>query len=377
MDISSLHRSPSRFLYATAYIQEGCPQGQPPEGTNVDNTVGTWISCYIILAIGLIGSLVLYHQLRNHANNNNNMRNSNINYNACDRNTSTGSITPSNGTLANRTTMITINQRRRWALMFYLMLTALGFGMAGFGHQFVTNEIKQASLARWTRSVSYSLLLLSLAGLVLGITKRLLLKQDDTMVFYRLETGVLHLTHSSMISLSYVLAAIAVLAMPYPLSLTFAGIVILVTNGLLCLCSAVTFLRCHYHAVLRDDDHHEKEGNGSQNDVQHVLNSTSCGLFAVSTALVTGGVVIQHVLSPTCGNGGYADCFQHCILPYEWNHNFLFHTLQAISTVLVILGGLLLPSQQIESSFLPQQQPDETSPPAKFQNSLMFSIRYW
>lgn len=59
-------------------------------------------------------------------------------------------------------------------------------------------------------------------------------------------------------------------------------------------------------------------------------------LASAGAVFVVAGFLVQFFMAPSCGDRGYEDCFQDCILPdpMTFNHNALFH-------VLVIVGMLL------------------------------------
>jgi len=54
---------------------------------------------------------------------------------------------------------------------------------------------------------------------------------------------------------------------------------------------------------------------------------------AISGLIMIAGMLVQVLLSGTCGRGGYQDCFKDCPLPQEFNHNALFHVLYLIGVM--------------------------------------------
>jgi hypothetical protein len=55
------------------------------------------------------------------------------------------------------------------------------------------------------------------------------------------------------------------------------------------------------------------------------------------------GALVQVILAPACSYAAYEDCFEDCPLPYDMNHNFVYHIFQITSVLFVSCGALVLP----------------------------------
>lgn len=64
---------------------------------------------------------------------------------------------------------------------------------------------------------------------------------------------------------------------------------------------------------------------------------------AVSLVVMTVGYIVQAALAGICGDKAYETCFQNCPLPYEFNHNALFHVVFAIGLGLFAVAQLQQP----------------------------------
>ena len=93
-----------RELYDADYVAENCPPSEYDSDTQLDNTVGTWATNYVILGVGLLGCLLILVRMRLQqqkqqpdADNNN-------------------------------------HKRKVW-IALYFGGTGLAYGIGGFGHQ--------------------------------------------------------------------------------------------------------------------------------------------------------------------------------------------------------------------------------------------------
>lgn len=79
--------------------------------------------------------------------------------------------------------------------------------------------------------------------------------------------------------------------------------------------------------------------------------------------LLLGGLVTQILLAPTCGDSGYEECFENCILPNPtvFNHNALFHSIYLVGLILLAVAEDRHPSiPKSAIAFHQNEQEEET-----------------
>lgn len=61
------------------------------------------------------------------------------------------------------------------------------------------------------------------------------------------------------------------------------------------------------------------------------------------------GIVLQFILSGTCGGDGFEDCFVDCPLPNPtiFNHNALFHLFVIVGYMLMTIGEVFVPASTL------------------------------
>ena len=77
---------------------------------------------------------------------------------------------------------------------------------------------------------------------------------------------------------------------------------------------------------------------------QSKRNKLAMSMKVLSMLLFLSSFLTFLLLAPLCGNAGYKnDCWEHCPLPIQFNHNTLFHTIVALSLPLLAYGELKEP----------------------------------
>lgn len=273
--------SRSRLLFDEEYIDGGC-LGAFPEGTNVDDTVGTWSTNYAIGALDLLGVLLIYRQLLAVAG------------------------------------MSEEAKSRRLALISHLLLHGVCFVLAAVGHQVITNTETQEN-GYWISAVAYCLVAWSLPGLFLG----------QSYGFLESPTKIKVTTSSGFASgiLIFILVAVGMVDAGQTIAGVFVGVVRLI-------------LLLHILLTLKNRGYQNKSDS---------LN-LSCYIFwAIAMVAGIAGLICQVLLSPICGSDtAYENCFEDCPLPYEINHNFVYHLLEALSNISVVGGALIIPKNNQE-----------------------------
>ena len=127
-----------RELYDADYVAANCPPSDYNSDTELDNTVGTWATNYVILGVGLLGCLSMVVRMR--------FRKTQQQDNS-DR--SSTAIDPDN------------NKRKVW-IALYFGGTGLAYGLAGFGHQWYDSLAEKPAAWDISTHVVNALALLSL-----------------------------------------------------------------------------------------------------------------------------------------------------------------------------------------------------------------------
>jgi len=260
-----------RSLYNEEYVASGCV-GDFPEGTDLDDTVGTWSTNYVTFGLCLLTSLFLVCQIR-------------------------------------RSPPGSSSDIRRWAFIVHLLILGSGFCLAAVAHQVIQTRDEYPN-ERWFWNVALSFVVWSLPFLIIGQSPRLLEPEAR-------RTRI-------MIVSAYLIAGAVVFSLAnIDLAFLFAGVCLLVTSLVLLVWNLI---------ILATGRYNHKS-----------LNRASCILWIFSQLSLAVGLLIQVILAPVCSHAAYQDCFEDCPLPYDMNHNFVYHIFQITSVLFVSCGALVLP----------------------------------
>lgn len=85
---------------------------------------------------------------------------------------------------------------------------------------------------------------------------------------------------------------------------------------------------------------------------------------SVGSAFVGIGLLIQHLLAPTCGDSAYAECFKECFLPDPtvFNHNGVFHVNVSLALLLQLFAEFVPPESEIDEEENGEEELNESSP---------------
>ncbi len=99
--------------------------------------------------------------------------------------------------------------------------------------------------------------------------------------------------------------------------------------------------------------------NNSRNIVtSSMIKRKDLGIRGFAFVILLGSMLIQMLLAPLCGIGGYKDCFEKCPLPAPtFNHNALFHVLYLIG--LIVLGWNELQASPVNHAIKSEKEVDE------------------
>eukprot|EP00413_Alexandrium_margalefii_P006563 CAMPEP_0204522378 /NCGR_PEP_ID=MMETSP0661-20131031/6291_1 /ASSEMBLY_ACC=CAM_ASM_000606 /TAXON_ID=109239 /ORGANISM="Alexandrium margalefi, Strain AMGDE01CS-322" /LENGTH=288 /DNA_ID=CAMNT_0051528041 /DNA_START=45 /DNA_END=911 /DNA_ORIENTATION=- len=248
----------ARSLYDMDYVNGGC-QGDPPEGTAVDDALGTYATNYLVFAIGLAAAVASALNSRAAA------------------------------------------PYRLMASVFF-GLTGAGYALAGLLHQFLhEDEEVQEHAVPW--GASFILVLLGSLSLNLLINELLFANFDKIGDCGR----------KTAHTLAVLLSGGAILTVAVGrLNLFLTG----AATGIVLLYALIAYVTlCRW-------------------------------VSALAVTCMIAGLLVQVGLTPSCGHGGYVDCWVHCPLPApHFNQSALFHVLYAIGLLtLAIVMPLLPPS---------------------------------
>jgi hypothetical protein len=260
-----------RSLYNEEYVASGCV-GDFPEGTDLDDTVGTWSTNYVTFGLCLLTSLFLVYQIR-------------------------------------RSPPGSSSDIRRWAFIVHLLILGSGFCLAAVAHQVIQTRDEYPN-ERWFWNVALSFVVWSLPFLIIGQSPRLLEPEARRT--------------RNMIVSAYLFAGAVVFSLAnIDLAFLFAGVCLLVTSLVLLVWNLI---------ILATGRYNHKS-----------LNRVSCILWIFSQLSLAVGLLVQVILAPVCSHAAYQDCFEDCPLPYDMNHNFVYHIFQITSVLFVSCGALVLP----------------------------------
>lgn len=372
-----------RVLYDTKWLENGCqPMEDYDELTNIDDTVGTFITDY---TLGVLAVLVAYYlhrssnakkkkkiQLQEHPEQRQQQ----------DQEESSSSPSTTNAT---RNTTLSLTSTYR---IHYFLLSGIAFILGGFGHQFLHRT-----------EPTWLLLLTGIPIFLLGVTGYIALIFEIIYILYPItdtdtdtNTGTTTTAFSEKADIDIEtfnencndtdeatrendndnhecahqhsrrrnLCIIVVLGIfifcvilslvifdPIPLGLYVLGLLIFVTTFWL-------FIRPkkeRQEKQVREEEQKEREKLeqylAETNEVHAVNPKTKTSTttkttsiipyFGIGTLILMIGIIVQVLLAPICGTGGYEDCFESCPLPYQFNHNALYHIIAMIGIVIQAL----------------------------------------
>lgn len=240
-----------RQLYDMDYVKGGC-QGDPPPGTNFDNTAGTYATNYAILVVGVLGTVAAVSRLP---------------------------------------------MPNKAAAASFFLLTGGGYGLAGYGHQFIQGEGHHPVF-----TISYVLVTVGKIGLLVLVNEMLTSVSSCVGTALRIGLNVM----------SVLVGTVVVYFIAAQNNMLLAGIF----HGV-----------CFLYALI----------------VWAVM--CKCDLV-IGALLCAVGLAIQPVLAEKCGDPGYASCWKDCPLPAPYfNHNALFHTFFAVGLLVLAIGTLRMPPE--------------------------------
>ena len=302
-----------RSLFDSEYIQSGCDPLLLDEDEAVDNTVGTWSTNYAIFAVGLffVIKLTSCPPFK---------RNTSLDAGDAKKNENLNEAFGDN----NKTEIHVENMRKKKRFNVYLILwfamNALSFGIAGIQHQIVSTRNSPARIP--LEVISW--LLFQLGNIAL-----LLMLFEMTNVYPRNASTCKQITWYIGIVISLAVFVLTIVME----SLLYAGVL-----GLLLYIATIAV---NIMAATKDG--------------KNIIHYTS---KIVGVALLIFGLLVWVTLHPKCGWPEYENCFEECPLPFEFNHNALFHLLFAIG--LVICGwsedispsvNIVMENMQVEDEF--------------------------
>ena len=274
-----------RSLYDSEYIQSGCDPLLYNEDENVDNSVGTWCSTnYAIFAVGLFFAIKLASCPPFERN---------TSLDTSDGHEKNPNILAADDIDAAIQVQDLRNKKKRFNVYLTLFFAMMGmsFGVAGIQHQIVTTR---SSAARIPVEVT-SWLLSAFGNIAL-----LLMLFEMNNIYPRNASTCKTITWYIGIAIGLAVIVLTVV-MKTPL---YAGVL-----GLLLYIAAIII---NIMVALK-----------TGKNVFHFSNKI------IGFALLISGVLVWVALRPKCGFSEYDNCFDECPLPFELNHNALFHLLYA------------------------------------------------
>mmetsp|Transcript_7145 Transcript_7145/g.8135 ORF Transcript_7145/g.8135 Transcript_7145/m.8135 type:complete len:306 (+) Transcript_7145:629-1546(+) len=291
-----------RSLFDSEYIQSGCDPLLYDKDENVDNSVGTWSTNYAIFAVGLFFVIKLASCppfKRNTSLDTGDAKNENLNEAFGDD---------------NKAGIHVENLRKKekrfsvYLILFFAMM-ALSFGIAGIQHQIVS-----------TRNSPARILLEVISWLLfhLGNIALLLMLFEMTNVYPRNASTCKQITWYIGIVIGLAVFVLTIVME----TLLYAGVL-----GILLYIATIAV---NIMAAAKDG--------------KNIIHYTS---KIVGVALLIFGLLVWVTLHPKCGWPEYENCFNECPLPFEFNHNALFHLLFAIGLVVYGWSENISPSVKI------------------------------
>jgi len=235
------------YSYDLDYLESGF-ELEYDETTKADDLIGTYVTNYAVFIVGLISAVIIW----------------------------------------------LTTQHKGGIMTCYFLFVGLGYGFAGVGHQFFSNDIGK---------ISYTL------GLIVVHIGNTFL----ALLAIRFFTSSLYATVGC--------AAINLII------IIFIGIKgfepALITGAAIDVGATVVFL--------------------VQARVQIGFRFAFVAK-ALGIVIQLAGGMVQFLLSSKCGPKAYEDCFEECPLHYNFNHNALFHVIFLVALLVLLVSEIIVPS---------------------------------
>jgi len=328
----SLSSSNKRLLYKQEYVKTyNCNISEvsqilfPSEGedfdpalTNVDDTIGTWLTSYIILFIGVVGAIyfLFCRGKKNKVGSDQEQQTVRDEYGEEPKDRDI--ISDAFKTHKRKK----IDNSSFWIALYYF-LTAISYGFSGVRHQFYRTEDKQILLMDF---LSYLFLSLSFVALqvhvVLNYKKKIRATDEEFLTIDDRKNK-----RKKKKKKLYLLTGVVLL---WTLAFGWLFLTQYVFDQRY---ESWAFMGMSAYMVL----------------VNLILGVWYFGLYSKDWWVFAGclfymsGLVSQVILTDACGNNAYLDgsCFSNCLLPTDplvFNHNALYHSLVILALILQAAG---------------------------------------
>jgi hypothetical protein len=304
-----------RFLFNDAFLESGCNTAliEYDEVFNVDDTPWTYWTNYAIGVVAILFFILIISTPQSQS---------------APAPKSTILDLPSGGEVEAEVAANTVSRSRctasmltclhmRFFVLGYLLWSALGYTLAGVGHQLVLQ--KYMWQGEVIRRVSYSLVVLGTA--CLWGESLLFFQRNNTLVSNKRKVWML----IWLVANSIILAVIATTG-----SLMLAGVWLLLANVVSMIRSVMNYFATDATLV------------GSK-------AKAACLIKALAMLLSAVGLLVQVSLAGTCGGPGYERCFEDCPLPNagSFNHNAVFHLFMVASFAAYGIAEVIAPSSDM------------------------------
>lgn len=334
MEASHHHQSRQRFLYDVAWIDAGCPsETYDPDSTAVDNTVGTYVTNYVIGAVALISFLIYAHKsiktptstsvlTRQSVKNDGNDKALSIPEAALESSAKVATHNTKRSNCSLFSFPLILQQERVWSSIYFLC-NGIGYILAGHSHQVFTLTTQYTSPSTDKLSWDLGLYMVLLAQIAWQVSASEMVLMVSGRRSSTLATTdpqqVNHHRHGIITTITRIFNVICLVVLTGVFFGTLQEHLILVGAYMviLAIVTSIVYGKLRIH--------------------------TPCGVVAsiLGNLCLLAGLMVQVLLEGTCGSPGYQDCFQECPLPTNpavFNHNAVFHILVAVGLTLQAIG---------------------------------------
>ena len=297
-----------RELYNTTFISDGChPSDQYNPNTALDDTIGTYLTNYIIGIVGCLGVIVTYWRFNKHDNNK--------------HDTSSAVVS-------------SYHVKHHYYLMGYYALSSMGYSLAGVGHQ-LYNTINDNP--RGHDAVFATLLFCVALGVVCA--------QFELIICARTTETMTNSSSNQKHDLNDV-------------DIENNNDAITTTKRQCCNRNRYSYLIIAVLGIFIVTVLFSIVMGLSQRDLEPIWTIAGVYIFLGITAVslvylilyrdwgarlgglvYATGFVVQVTLASRCGEDAYEDCFVECPLPVNFNHNALFHVLVVVGMLIQMMFG--------------------------------------